>query len=49
MKSKYLYCVGKENFVNNCRSHNYYDCLCYKSAVKAIKNRLTTPNEYGFL
>ena len=37
MKSKYLYCVGKENIVNNYCNHNYYDCLCLKGAIKAIK------------
>ena len=49
MKSKYHYCVGKESFVNNYCSHNYYDCLCRKSTIRAIKNRLSMPNECGFL
>ena len=33
MKSKYLYCFGKENFVNGHSNYHCYDYLCHKGTI----------------
>ncbi len=37
MKSKYLYCFDKENFVNVHSNHHCYDYMCHKGTISNKK------------